>query len=283
MSTSLENITFEDKINIENLKGKMQGLGYTKEMIEFIIDELSVCKHRFYIGDDSGSMGIADGKYFNGILYSQCTRFEEMLEGLSESFSICSRAGINSEFISLNNGKITIKSGGNDNLEQDDRTFKSTFYTPNGGTPLRKTLSDLLDNIKRLPKDERKKLVLYSDGESSDGDITNIIKEIQSYNTSITIRLCTDESQIIQYWEKIDKQLEIRLDIIESYTEEKTAVIKINKDLRYTNHIHRLRQFGIISNDFDRMDETKLTESQINKINALNGIVAETNCTCAIM
>lgn len=270
------------RINFETLQGNMLLKGFTQEMVDFMRTELAVCRYRFYIGDDSGSMGKTDGQKFDGKRNEQCSRFQEMLQGLKEAFQICSRSGIESSFISLNNGSVEIKNGGNGNFINDDAAFAKEFYSEGGGTPLNKTLTALLSKIKLLPNTEKKKLVLYSDGEPSDGDITNVIKEIQSYNTSITIRLCTNEKNVVDYWERIDKVLEIRLDIIESYTEERDAIKKINKDLKYEWSIHRLRQFGLINNDFDRLDEAKLTRDQIARINALLG-PEPVGCMCIIM
>ena len=271
----------ETKVNLETLKGTMLVYGYTQEMVELVKTELAICKYRFYIGDDSGSMNGSDGKIYKDGKVSHCSRYAEMKSELGESFDICAKAGIESHFISLNSGSIYIKKGGNGDLSRDHQEYSRIFYTPNGGTPLNKVLTGVLNIIKTLPQGERKKIVLYTDGESSDGDITNIIKEIQHYNTSITVRLCTDQESVVTYWDNIDKNLEIRLDIIDSYTDEKPSVKRMNPRLKYEHSMHKLRVFGVVSNDFDRMDEARLTDSQIESLNALLGPV-DKGCQCII-
>lgn len=284
MTALLEDISLttseESKVNLDSLSNVMKLNGYTNEMIALVRTELAICKYRYYIGDDSGSMNSTDGNIIRRERVIQCTRYEEMKDGLVEAFDICSKSGIESYFKSLNSGSVYIKSGGNGDISNDHKNFHSIFYTPNGSTPLNATLNTVFDYIKNKPISERKKIVLYTDGESSDGDITQIIKRIQEYNTSITIRLCTNDSNVVTYWENIDKQLEVKLDIIEGYLEEKLAVNRVNPKLDYTIGIHKLRQFGLISNDFDRLDEAKLTDVQIEKLNRLNGTPDSCCCIC---
>ena len=52
-------------------------------------------------------------------------------------------------------------------------------------------------------------LVIATDGESSDGDVTVAMRPLQHLPVHVVIRLCTGEERIMDYWNNIDKSLGI--------------------------------------------------------------------------
>jgi hypothetical protein len=50
-------------------------------------------------------------------------------------------------------------------------------------------------------------LVIATDGESSDGDVTVAMRPLQHLPVHVVIRLCTGEERIMDYWNNIDKSL----------------------------------------------------------------------------
>lgn len=230
-------------------------------------------------------MAITDGKIERKGEYINSTRFDEMMQSINRSFRVCSRANIKSRFISFVNGD-PVDVGATGHLLDPynlDQHFRKLFYTPEGGTPLYAKLSLIHEQLKHMDISNgmRRKIIIFTDGEPSDccaGVLVFILKEIVKYNCSITIRLCTDDSSVVRYWDSIDKDVEFALDIIDDYRKEKKVVKKLNPDLKYKYPLHSLREFGLFQSKFDRMDENKLSELDVNSINSLYDVEVHGCC-----
>ena len=237
--------------------------GFSRGLAQFFVEETKKFTKYYYLLDTSGSMSSNDGKQFIDGHITRCSRFAEMSAlgtGIYELFSQC---GIPAKFINFN-GLSTDTS-----INYEQVPFNKIVETPSGGTPLKSILTGLYNEIAHIPGN--KKLVLVTDGESTDGDITEIIKQIQHYNTSITIRLCTDQRVIVDYWNNIDKDLEIRLDIIDSYPDEIEEVNVYNKRLNYTKEFHSIREYGVLDHRLDHVDENALSPDDIKYFNSIIG------------
>lgn len=263
------------------LKESMLAEGYTEEMISLLCADMDQCSERFYILDDSGSMSSPDGETYNKISkrMTNCTRFEEMKNSVGETFKLFAHAGVNSYFLTLNKGPVEINNSdsksGNDRMKE----FEKTLYSATGGTPLNAALNTVKE---KMIKDGKKKiLVIYSDGVSSDGNILDNILCLQRNNVHIVVRLCTDEQPTVDFWNKIDAHQEINLDIIDSYDDERKEVLKMNPMLNYTYEFHRLREIGFTLSGFDKLDEHKLSDSELERLNNIFK-VEEVGCSCTI-
>lgn len=179
-----------------------------------------------------------------------------------EVYSLFLKNNIPSFFETLNEGSVTI-----DNYSKPDIHLSQFLKVPDCGTPLCSVLNRFYLHIQNIPG--KKKLVIYNDGESSDGDITPLILAIQKCDTSITIRLCIDNKSVLNYWNNIDKNLEIRLNIIDNYRSEASEVYEKNPILNYNYELHRLREYGMINPLCDMLDEQKLETSDTRFLNSL--------------
>lgn len=72
------------------------------------------------------------------------------------------------------------------------------------------------------------------------------------------IRLCAADDAIQDYWDNIDSQLEIKMDIISDYLAEGRQIQAANSWLTYGMLLHRMREFGMIMKEFDMLDEKLL-------------------------
>jgi hypothetical protein len=79
------------------------------------------------------------------------------------------------------------------------------------------------------------------------------------------VRLCTDEENIVNYWNNIDSQLEVEMDVLDDLRGEAEEVGENNAWLTYGEPMHRLREFGVLIKEIDMMDSDKLTLDQIHK------------------
>ena len=108
-------------------------------------------------------------------------------------------------------------------------------------------------------------LVIFTDGEASDGDIAEALKPLHDLPVWVVIRLCTEEAGIVSYWTNIDKQLELNMDVLDDPIGESREIVKNNNWLTYGAPLHRLREFGVIAKEFDMLDETMLSADQMVK------------------
>ena len=81
----------------------------------------------------------------------------------------------------------------------------------------------------------------------------------------VVIRLCTEETGIVNYWTNIDKQLELNMDVLDDPIGESKEIMKHNNWLTYGAPLHRFREFGAIAREFDMLDETTLSADQMLK------------------
>ena len=56
----------------------------------------------------------------------------------------------------------------------------------------------------------------------------------------VVIRLCTDDDKIVDYWNNIDSQLELEMDILDDLFGEAAEVQSANPWLTYAEPMHRL-------------------------------------------
>ena len=112
-------------------------------------------------------------------------------------------------------------------------------------------------------------VVIATDGESSDGDIAAAMRPLQSLPVFVVIRLCTDDDRVVDYWNNIDSQLELEIDVLDDYTSEAQEIVKVNDWLTYGEPLHRMREFGVPIKELDLIDEAKLSADQMRAVVAL--------------
>jgi hypothetical protein len=133
---------------------------------------------------------------------------------------------------------------------------------------------------------QRAVVVIATDGESSDGDIAAAMTPLrvslslslsallcpvltspgQDLPAWVVIRLCTDSESIVDYWNNIDQQLELEMDILDDLTGEAGEVTSNNKWLTYAEPLHRLREWGIHLKEMDLLDEAVLAKEQMKAV-----------------
>ncbi len=113
---------------------------------------------------------------------------------------------------------------------------------------------------------QRAVVIIATDGESSDGNMADAMRPLKDLPVHVVIRLCTDDDRICNYWNNIDKELELGMDILDDFEGEAKEISEHNSWLVYGEPLHRLREWGITQKEFDLLDEAKLSSEQMRGI-----------------
>ena len=109
-------------------------------------------------------------------------------------------------------------------------------------------------------------VIIYTDGEASDGDVTIALRPLIGLPVWVVIRLCTDDAAVVTYWNNVDDQLELNMDLIDDPVGEGRGVNKLNPWLTYGTPLHRLREFGVTVKEIDMIDEEILSIDQMRNV-----------------
>lgn len=102
-----------------------------------------------------------------------------------------------------------------------------------------------------------------TDCESTDGNIIDVLKLLEGLPLQIIIRMCTDENHIIEYWQNINAQLDLDIDVLGQVKTEALAVAENNNWLNYAEPLHRLREFGVVVPAINNLDLRQLSKVEI--------------------
>ena len=161
---------------------------------------------------------------------------------------------------------------GNDNCAGLNRLLQKVEKSPGGGTPLCKHITAVIDQVRTMESalranNHKAVIIIATDGESSDGDIANAMRPLQQLPVWVVVRLCTDEDKIVEYWNNIDKQLELDMDVLDDLSGEGKEIYDSgNTWVTYGEPLHRLREFGCPLREMDLIDENKLSGEQMRAV-----------------
>ena len=143
--------------------------------------------------------------------------------------------------------------------------------SPSGGTPLCRHIREVTVQIRAAEQELRANgqkacVIIATDGESSDGNIAEAMAPLKDLPVWVVVRLCTDEEKIVNYWNSIDEQLELSMDVLDDLCGEASEVHEKNPWLTYGEPIQRLREFGIAIKELDLLDERKLSPDEVRRV-----------------
>jgi len=153
------------------------------------------------------------------------------------------------------------------NVAEQIKNFKLALGTTphHGTTPLADRLRALREKLLKHRTDKLVMLSIVTDGvptnqQGNHDDTKNFVHELRRFATDlrsfIVIRLATDEDAVVDYYNKIDEELELPLDILDDIAGEAKEVYDAgNGWLTYSPLIHRVREGGSVEKLFDLLDE----------------------------
>merc|ERR1711920_575056 len=149
---------------------------------------------------------------------------------------------------------------------------------PSGLTPLTDHIREIHTIISSMQSSlqaqgNRVVVVLATDGLPTNAfaETTDYVKEefVQSLRSLeglpvwLVIRLSTDEEEVVDFYNSLDDQLELSMDVLDDFCWEAKEIYEHNDWLNYGLPLHRLREMGFHDRVLDMIDERPLTKSEI--------------------
>eukprot|EP00549_Striatella_unipunctata_P009686 CAMPEP_0118678788 /NCGR_PEP_ID=MMETSP0800-20121206/3418_1 /TAXON_ID=210618 ORGANISM="Striatella unipunctata, Strain CCMP2910" /NCGR_SAMPLE_ID=MMETSP0800 /ASSEMBLY_ACC=CAM_ASM_000638 /LENGTH=250 /DNA_ID=CAMNT_0006574693 /DNA_START=579 /DNA_END=1331 /DNA_ORIENTATION=+ len=155
-----------------------------------------------------------------------------------------------------------------------------TNSNPGGVTPLARHVHQIREEIESIlptlqENSTRVVVVLATDGLPSDdrgvsseyckNELVDALKMLQAMPVWIVIRLCTDDDDVVDFYNNLDKDLEKSVEVLDDFLSEAKEVRQHNPWLNYALPLHRCREMGYYHRLFDLLDERKLTKNELKQ------------------
>ena len=201
-----------------------------------------------------------------------CSRWEQVTSSILSLISLADAAEAPTEVRLLNKAEPVMVGLGISETSMEEITTLLAIE-PSGLTPLCKQLQEVIDTIRDMEqqlRDSGKKafLLIVTDGESTDGNVAEMLKTLQGLPLQIVIRMCTEELEVCDYWENINASLDLDIRILNDVMVEAQRCMESNPWLTYGEPIHHAREFGMMLNvpALDAMKDRPLTKGEIKTL-----------------
>eukprot|EP00549_Striatella_unipunctata_P012844 CAMPEP_0118705956 /NCGR_PEP_ID=MMETSP0800-20121206/20234_1 /TAXON_ID=210618 ORGANISM="Striatella unipunctata, Strain CCMP2910" /NCGR_SAMPLE_ID=MMETSP0800 /ASSEMBLY_ACC=CAM_ASM_000638 /LENGTH=207 /DNA_ID=CAMNT_0006608325 /DNA_START=218 /DNA_END=841 /DNA_ORIENTATION=+ len=98
-------------------------------------------------------------------------------------------------------------------------------------------------------------------------DKHDLIRALRSLESSfpvwIVVRLCTNDKKVVDFYNALDQELKLNLEVLDDYPQEAKEIYKTNPWLTYGLPLHRCREMGFHHRIIDMLDERKLTKDEV--------------------
>ncbi|KAG7368451.1 hypothetical protein IV203_031194 [Nitzschia inconspicua] len=271
----------------------LRSQGYTAGLINSIARNNLTFPLRIWVVDNSGSMSINDGhrmvetKSKNDVKFVNCSRWAEIRETVEYHAQIAALLEAPTVFRLLNDpGKMcgpqqfSIAERGSHYIAEDLNIALTTMKqaTPSGVTPLAEHVREIRENVlamqpQLVENGQKVVVVLATDGLPSDmsgitshhtrREFQDALRSLEGLPVWMVIRLCTDEEDVVEFYNNLDSELELSLEVLDDFMGEAEEVYEHNKWLNYALPLHRIREMGFSHKLFDLLDERPLTKDEL--------------------
>lgn len=203
-----------------------------------------------------------------------CTRWKELVDIVKFQAGLSKASNALTEFRLLNNAAPIVVGNPTDQASYQHLCQVMDTTGPSGGTPLCRHINEIATQVRAMESQLRANghkaaIIIATDGEASDGDVAAALRPLHALPVWVVLRLCTDEQNVVNYWNSIDKQLELDLEILDDLVSEAKEVHEHNNWFTYGEPLHLLRQFGVSIKELDLLDEKTLTADQVRDVCAI--------------
>eukprot|EP00536_Pseudo-nitzschia_multiseries_P012053 jgi/Psemu1/298004/fgenesh1_pm.441_\ len=279
----------------ESETAALKDQGYTDGLIKSIARSNILFPLRIWVVDNSGSMMNRDGHRIvqttnsSNVRFVDCSRWSEIQETVEYHAQIAALLEAPTVFRLLNDPgrmagpqQFSIGERGSGFIQEDLsvalKTIKSV--SPSGVTPLSEHVREIRANIMAMrdtltQAGQKVVVVLATDGLPSDNagysgphqlnEFKNALRSLEGLPVWIVVRLCTDEDNVVEFYNDLDAQLELSLEVLDDFMGEAQEVYEHNKWLNYALPMHRIREMGFSHKLFDMLDERKLTRDELRE------------------
>ena len=263
--------------------------GFPVGLRDQIVKTLQQFPLRIWVLDNSGSMTQNDGNLFvpSKKRMITCTRWDELQETMKFHLSVAADLQAPCILRLLNPGhdgsQVMTCSDANPELfgaqlHSARATIMQTY--PGSGTPLSSHLHQVHDRIQSLAPELRARgqrvcVVLATDGLPTDNPhhvhggpkaaFRKALNSLRGLPVWVVIRLLTDDEEVVDYWNNLDQQVEVPLDVLDDWEGEAREVGAVNPWINYTQQLHHAREFGLAHPIFDLMDEKAFGASEVTQ------------------
>ncbi|CAB9528497.1 expressed unknown protein [Seminavis robusta] len=270
----------------------LEGEGFPRGLIDAMVALKKDCAEQIFVIDNSEPMNQPDGHILsktntsdgNKLCFEKATRWEELKMCVKSHIQIAGALKIPASFRLLNTAtdgahvdgqefSIGQGKGGVYDVDTEVQTALEIMdkIKPHSRSPLTKSILQLLRDIESRKEEIKKRgkhvsVVLCTDGVPSDSTrefLVDQLKKIlgESLPVHMVVRLCTDEPSVVDFYNDLDKDLNIRLDVLDDFQGEALEICKINPWLTYSLPLHRAREMGFNSPCLDNLDEGPLSKT----------------------
>ena len=162
-----------------------------------------------------------------------CSRWDELGDVLQWHGATAAALGARTEFRLLNQPNNALKfiavGGTADDAGAQWELGRAIKSSPSGSTPVCAAIAEVVAEIRAAAPSLRAAgktvtVIVASDGEASDGDVAQALAPLVGLPCSVVIRLCTDDERVAKYWNNVDADLELELDVLDDLAGEGAEV-----------------------------------------------------------
>eukprot|EP00584_Thalassiosira_punctigera_P012876 CAMPEP_0172552070 /NCGR_PEP_ID=MMETSP1067-20121228/43612_1 /TAXON_ID=265564 ORGANISM="Thalassiosira punctigera, Strain Tpunct2005C2" /NCGR_SAMPLE_ID=MMETSP1067 /ASSEMBLY_ACC=CAM_ASM_000444 /LENGTH=412 /DNA_ID=CAMNT_0013339985 /DNA_START=219 /DNA_END=1454 /DNA_ORIENTATION=+ len=276
---------------------QLMAQGFTRGHATSLAQTIKNFPLRIWVVDNSGSMQKTDGHRFvetkrsRDVRVVSCSRWNEIKDCIEYHTQMAAALEAPTTFRMLNDPacgpnsqQFGIAESSLDPLvlqEEVDRsiTIMKTAQ-PGGVTPLVKHVWEIAQSVRELEPQLRADgcrvaIILATDGLPTDErgyggraiqeQFVEALRGLEGLPVWVVVRLCTDEESVVTYYNELDSQLELSLEVLDDFLEEAKEIDEHNPWLNYALPLHRLRELGYHDRVFDMMDERPFTHEELRQ------------------
>lgn len=268
--------------------------GYTQGLVQALLINKEAFALSIWVIDNSGSMQTRDGHRIvegsGGVMkFAESSRWAEMQQTVEYHAQMAALMKSPTTFRLINDPgrvagpqtfSIASADSGDSSIDHDVAVALATMQNsqPGGVTPLTQHIQVIRQTITAMQPQLRQNgtkvaIVLATDGLPTDSqgncnsmvkqEFVNALRSLEGLPVWIVVRLFTDEDDVVQFWNDLDSQLELSLEVLDDFVSESHEIFEKNPWLTYGLPLHRMREKGFHQNIFDLLDERKLSRDEV--------------------